>query len=91
MNGILNENQLAFVKDYKFDIPLIHKMDSIIDDCYRDCHNNYFHANEYCCVYSINFTNIRNNEIIILPSSDENLGLYDLKKIQTRSTKGFFI
>ena len=27
----MNESQLAFVKEYKFDNPLIHKIESIID------------------------------------------------------------
>ena len=38
MNGIMNENQLTFVKEYEFDKPLIHMIDSIIDNCIRDCH-----------------------------------------------------
>ena len=42
MNGVMNENQLAFVKEYKFDNPPIHKIDSIIDKYYRNCHRNFF-------------------------------------------------
>ena len=80
MNGIMNENQLAFVKDYKFDIPLIHKIDSIIDKCYRDCHKCFFHTFQYRCIYNINFTNIRNNEIPNLPISDESLVLYEINR-----------
>ena len=38
----MNENQLAFVKEYKFDNTLVQKIDSIIDKCYRDCHKNFF-------------------------------------------------
>ena len=37
MNGITKEN--VIVKDYELDEPLIHKIDSIIDNCIRDCHN----------------------------------------------------
>ena len=47
MNGIKNENQLAFVKEYKFDNPLVHKIESIIDKCYRDCHKNFSHTFKY--------------------------------------------
>ena len=39
MNDILNKNQLTVVKEYEFDKQLIHKIDSIIDNCYRDCCN----------------------------------------------------
>ena len=35
----MNENEIYVVKEYKFDSPLITKIDSIIDGCYRDCHN----------------------------------------------------
>ena len=37
MNGIMDENQLTFVKNYEFFKPLLHKIDAIIDNCYRDC------------------------------------------------------
>ena len=39
MNGIINENQLTIVEKNEIIIPLIHKKDSIFDNCYRDCHN----------------------------------------------------
>ena len=39
MNGKMNENQLTIVKDYEFDNSLIQKIDSIIDNIIRDCHN----------------------------------------------------
>ena len=42
MNGIMNENQLAFVKEYRFDNPLVQKIDSVIDKRYRDYHKNFF-------------------------------------------------
>ena len=32
MNGIMNENQLTIVKYYEFDKPLIHNIDSLIDN-----------------------------------------------------------
>ena len=46
MNGSINENQLAIVKEYEFDKPHIHKIYSIIDNFYRDCYNKYFHTFE---------------------------------------------
>ena len=39
----MNENELYVVKEYKFDNPSITKIDSVIDSCYRDCHNKHFH------------------------------------------------
>ena len=38
----MNENEIYIVKEYKFDNPLITKIDSPIDSCYRDCHKNIF-------------------------------------------------
>ena len=80
MNGIMNENQLVFVKENKFEKPLVHKIDSIIDKCYRGCHKIFFLTFKYGFLYIINFTKIRNYEITILPISDESLGLYELNK-----------
>ena len=59
MNGIMNKNQVALVKEYKFDNPLIHRLDSIIGKGYKDCHNNYLHIFKYRCIQNINFTKIR--------------------------------
>ena len=44
MNGIMNKNRLTVVIEYEFKNPLIQNIDSIIDKCYRDCHNNYYHT-----------------------------------------------
>ena len=35
----MNKDQLTIVKENEFDKPLIHKIDSINDNCIRDCHN----------------------------------------------------
>ena len=61
MNGMMNENQLTLVKEYEFDKPLIHKIDSINDNCYRDCHNKCYHTFVYKCEFDIKLTNISNN------------------------------
>ena len=86
----MNENELCVVKEYKFDNPLFHKIDSIIDNCYRDCHNKYFHTFKYVCIYDITLTNITNNERINITISDESLGLYELnKKLTIARQRGF--
>ena len=86
----MNENELYDVKEYKFDNPPIHKIDSIIDGCYRDCHSKYFHTFKYVCIYDIKLSNITNNEIINLSISDESMNLFELnKKTNTRSTERF--
>ena len=54
MNGLINEKQLAIVKEYEFDEPPIHKRDSLVDNCFGDCQNKYFYTFEYICVYNIN-------------------------------------
>ena len=86
----MNENELYVVKGYKFDNPLNTKIDSIIDNCYRDCHNKYFHTFKYVCVYDNKLTNITNSEIINLTISDESLCLYELnKKLTIARQRGF--
>ena len=46
----MNENELCIVKEYKFDNPLFTEIDSIIDNYFRDCYNNYFHNFKYRCI-----------------------------------------
>ena len=46
MDCIMNESQLTIVKKYEINKPLFHKMDAIIDNCYRDCHKKFFHTLE---------------------------------------------
>ena len=54
MDGIINENQLTFGKEYELDKPFIPKSDSVIDNCYRGCHKKYFHT------FDININTILN-------------------------------
>ena len=90
MNGIMNENQLHLVKEYKFDNPLIQNIDSLIDDSIRDCHNKYFHTFDHICEYNLSFTNITNNEIVNFTISDKGLNLYELnKKLAIARGNGF--
>ena len=46
----MNQNELYVVKDYKFENPLITDIDSLIDNCSRDCHIIYFHNFKYECI-----------------------------------------
>ena len=78
MNGITREN--VIVKEYEIDNPLIHKIDSIIDNCIRDCHYKYFHTFDHICEFDLNFTNISNNESVNFTISDKNMGLYELNE-----------
>ena len=90
MNGIMNENQLHLVKEYKFDNPLIQNIDSLIDDSIRDCHNKYFHTFDHICEYNLSFTNNTNNEIVSFTISDKGLNLYELnKKLAIARGNGF--
>ena len=88
----MNENEVYIAEEYKFDSPLLTKKDSIIDSCYRDCQQKYFHTFKYRCIFNIIFTNsrIRNNEIFNLPICGESLGLYEIKKnIKIARQRGF--
>ena len=90
MNGKTNEK--VIVKNYEFDEPLIHKIDSIIDNCIRDCHDKYFHTIDDKCVYDIKLTNIGNNEIFILTISYKNMSLYEMnEKFKSAQENGFNI
>ena len=73
----MNKNQLTIVKEYEFDKPLIQKIDSIIDNCYRDCYSKYHHTFEYKCEYDVKLTNIPNTEIINTTISDKSMGLFE--------------
>ena len=90
MDEIINENKLTVVKEYEYYNPISQTIDSIINKCYRDCHNKYYHTFEYECVYDLNFKNITNNEIVNVTISDKNLGMYELnKKLYIARQKGF--
>ena len=88
MSGILNEN--VIVKEYEFDNPLIQKIDSLIDNSIRDCHNKYFHTFDHICEYDIQLTNITNNETVNYTISDKIMGSYELnKKLTIARERGF--
>ena len=83
----MDENEIYIVKEYKFDKPIITEIDSIIDKCFRDCHNSYFHNFKYECIYDIKLKNVTNNETINLTISDESMNLYELNKKLTVARK----
>ena len=76
----MNKNEIYVVKGYKFDNPLITKTDSIIDGCYRDCHNKYFHKFKYECIYDLKLTNITKKKRINLKICVKSMKLYELNK-----------
>ena len=84
----MNEN--VVVKEYKFDNPLIQKIDSLINNSIRDCHNKYFHTFDHICEYDIQLTNITNNESVNFTISEKSMGMYELtKKLTTAREKGY--
>ena len=86
----MNKNQLAVVKKHEFGKPLFHKIDSIGDNCHRDCHNKFIHTFEHICVYDIKLTNIGNNEIVNLTISGKSKTLYELNnKSRVAKQNGF--
>ena len=88
MNGLTKEN--VIVKEYEIDDPLIQNIDSIINNCIRDCHHKYFHTFDHICEYDLNFRNITNNELVNFTISDKSMGSYELnKKITIARENGF--
>ena len=76
----MNENELYVVKECKFENSLITETDSIIDKCFKDCHNNYFHNFKYKCIYDVKLKNITNEEKINLTVSDKSMHLCELNE-----------
>ena len=78
MNGKTNEN--VIVKEYEFNNAPIQKIDSIIENSIRDCHDKYFHTFDHICEYDINFTNISNIETVNFTTSHKCMGMYELNQ-----------
>ena len=77
---MMDENQVTIVKKYEFDNPPIQRIDYVIDNSIRDCHNKYFHTFDHICEYDLNFTNITNNESVNFTIFDKSIGMYELNK-----------
>ena len=86
----MDENQLTIVKKYERPKPLLHKIDAIFDNCYRDCHNKIYHTFEWDCEYDIKLTKIRSNEIVKLTIVDKSMGLFELNKKLTVAQQNDF-
>ena len=76
----MNGNEFYVEKEYNFDNPLDFDIDSIIDNCCRDCHNKCFRTFEKKWLLGIQLTNIGNNEVVNLPIADKSMNLYELNK-----------
>ena len=90
MKDIMGENQLTIVKKYEIIKPLIQKISSIFDNCFKDCHKKYFHTFEDKCEYVIKLTSITNNERKNLTISGKSIGSFEVvKKITIARERGF--
>ena len=70
----------VIVEQYEFDKPVFHRIDSITDICFRDCHIKYLLIFDPIYVYVIKLTNNASNEIINRTISDKNMSLYELNE-----------
>ena len=64
----------------KIDNPKTTETDSMLGECSKDCHNNYFQKLKFECRYDIKLTNITSIEIFFLTITGESINLYDLNK-----------
>ena len=78
MTGIFEG--LRVVKEFDFHKPLLSDIDSIFDNCKRDCYYEYYHTYEMTLEYDINVTNKRNNEMYNLSISNIPIGLIALQR-----------
>ena len=88
-NSLISERYI--VKEYEFDNPLIQKIDSLIDNSIRDCHNKYFHTFDHICEYDIQLTNVTNNESVNFTISEKSMGMYELNEKLTIARGNGFI
>ena len=84
----MNDN--VIVKEYEFDNALTQKLDSLIKNFLRDCHNNYYHTFGYICEHDFQLTNISIYQMINLTISDKIMASYELnKKLNVAHGNGF--
>ena len=75
---------------YQFNNTPLHKIDSLIDNSIRDCHQKYFRTFDHICEYNLSFTNITNNETVNFTISDKSMGMYELnKKLSIARERGY--
>ena len=85
----MKESEFHLVKENMFDNPLCSEMDSILNNCFSDCHNNFFHKFKYECIYDIEYKNIVKNEMINFAVSGKTMDLNDLNKLNVARENGF--
>ena len=71
----MNQNELYLVEEYDFDNPLCSEMDSVLDGCFKDCHNKYFHKFKYECLFDFKFKKVAKNATINFTVSGKNMDL----------------
>ena len=76
----MDDKKLTIVKESEIIKLLFHKLDAIIDNCYRDCHNKYYHTFEYECEDDNKPKKIRINENVNLTIVDKSMSLFELNK-----------
>ena len=65
-------------------------MDSVLDNCFKDCHQIYFHKFKYECRFDFKFKTNTNNEMIIFTVKGKNIDSYDLNnKFNVAREEGF--
>ena len=79
----MNENQLTFVREYVPIKPLIHKIDSLSDNCFRDCNNEQYLTFDHFFEHDIQYIFIGNIEIINIKFFDKRMALYESNKKRT--------
>ena len=88
----MNEDELDLVKECNFDNPVCSELNCILDTCYRNCLDNFFHKFKSEYIYDFNFKNIAKNEKIILTINGKNTDLYQLnKKLKVAPEKVFYL
>ena len=68
------------VKEYEFHKPLLSEINSIIDNCKRDCYYNNYHKHKMTLEYHGSFTNERINEMFDLTISKIAVGQCELNE-----------
>ena len=80
------------VKEYQFNTPIIHKIESLIDNSIKDCQTKCFHTFDHICEDDNLFKNITNNETVNFVICDKNMSLYELiKKVKMARENGFIL
>ena len=67
-------------------------IDSITDNCIRDCLNKYSHTFDHICAYDFQLENIGNNELVNLTITSKSMNLHELnRELKIAGRSGFKI